>query len=112
MGCSGGRVGIAAFLTLAAAPAASAGLLDAPYVPESIAMPALRSCAAQGPGFVAVPGSDTCVRLGGRARIEAGTLARAGGARITSTGQLAIDARVQTDYGPARAFVRLRSRQP
>ena len=29
-------------------------------------------CAAFGPGFAAVAGSDTCVRIGGRVRVEAG----------------------------------------
>ena len=29
-------------------------------------------CAAYGPGFAAVAGSDTCMRIGGRVRVEAG----------------------------------------
>ncbi len=29
-------------------------------------------CAAYGPGFAAVAGSDTCIRIGGRVRVEAG----------------------------------------
>ena len=31
------------------------------------------SCAAFGPGFVKVEGSDTCVKLGGAIQIDAGT---------------------------------------
>jgi len=30
-------------------------------------------CAAYGPGFTSVEGSDTCIRIGGRVRVEAGT---------------------------------------
>lgn len=92
--------------------AAWAGPLDAPYVRENLAMPDLRNCAAQGPGFLAVPGSETCLRIGGRVRTEAGTRLRPGGAPVTASGRLAVDARTQTAYGPVRAFVRLRSAQP
>jgi hypothetical protein len=31
------------------------------------------NCAGYGPGFTSVEGSDTCIRIGGRVRVEAGT---------------------------------------
>ncbi len=34
---------------------------------------ALDSCAAYGPGFTKVEGSETCLHIGGRVRVEAGT---------------------------------------
>jgi len=30
----------------------------------------VRICAVHGPGFFYIPGSDTCIRIGGRARFE------------------------------------------
>jgi hypothetical protein len=43
-------------------------------VPAPKSTPAKRAepCPAYGEGFVKLPGSDTCVRLGGYVRIEAG----------------------------------------
>ncbi len=102
--------------TLAAAlPLASpalAGPFDGPYRPEAVAMPHLRTCDAHGPGFAALPGSGACVRVGGRVRAEAGTGLRPEAGPIRASGRLSVDVRPQTDYGPARAFVRLRAGQP
>jgi len=30
----------------------------------------VRICAVHGPGFFYIPGSDTCIRIGGRARLR------------------------------------------
>ena len=73
---------------------------------------AARPCPAHGPGYVHMPGTGTCMRVGGRVRGEA----QAGGRRTStgdtvgfrSEGRLNIDARTQTDYGPVRTFVRVR----
>jgi len=73
---------------------------------------AARPCPAHGAGFVQLPGTETCVRVGGRLRGEA----QAGGRRISaddivgfrSEGRLDLDARTQTNYGPVRTFVRIK----
>ena len=70
----------------------------------------VRVCSAYGAGFFYIPGTDTCLRVGGRVRAEylyqetfdrrestIGFLAR---------GRLNVDARTQTEYGTLRAFFR------
>lgn len=74
---------------------------------------AVRSCARHGQGFVEVPGTATCIHLGGRVRAEAGTAARrrsAGEVGTSTAAHLSIDTRTDTGYGPLRSFVRLRAR--
>ena len=74
-----------------------------------------RSCAQQGPGFVEVPGTATCIRIGGRVRAEAGSvtrrrIAREVGAGTGTSARLSVDTRTDTAYGPLRSFVRLKLR--
>ena len=70
----------------------------------------VRVCTAHGAGFFYIPGTDTCLRVGGRARFEyqySSQNARA--ANVSSwrgLGRLNIDARTATPYGTLRAFVR------
>src|SRR5688572_11033035 len=79
---------------------------------RATAASAARPCPAYGAGFVQVPGTETCVRIGGRLRGEA----QAGGRRtltreivgFRSEGRLNFDTRTQTDHGPVRTFVRVR----
>jgi hypothetical protein len=84
----------------------------------------VRICTAYGAGFFFIPGTDTCLRVGGRARGEFNFAnARSRGvynpttfAPVTSSnadqtgfrglGRLNLDARTQTAYGTLRAFVR------
>jgi hypothetical protein len=73
---------IAAVAALAIAPGASAqtATTSTPKAPSNWSVPAPKStpakraepCPAYGEGFVKLSGSDTCVRLGGYVRIEAG----------------------------------------
>jgi len=74
----------------------------------------VRVCNAYGAGFFYIPGSDTCIRISGRARydflyqtskVRTGT----GGDQTGYLGLMRInlDARTQTDYGTLRAFLRL-----
>jgi hypothetical protein len=73
----------------------------------------VRVCSAYGAGFFYIPGTDTCLRVGGRARFEyeyrsqrdLNTTNDNSGYR--GLGRLNIDARTQTAYGTLRAFVRL-----
>jgi hypothetical protein len=70
----------------------------------------VRVCTAYGAGFFYIPGTDTCLRVGGRARFEAQFVSnRSRNADLTGyrgLGRLNLDARTQTPYGTLRAFVR------
>jgi hypothetical protein len=84
----------------------------------------VRICTAYGAGFFYIPGTDTCLRVGGRARFEYGFGSyRSRGVYNPTTlapiptsindesgfrgmGILNLDARTQTAYGTLRAFVR------
>ncbi len=73
----------------------------------------VRVCTAYGAGFFYIPGTDTCLRVGGRARFEAGyvqSFSRSGAngdlTQYRGLGRLNLDARTQTAYGTLRAFVR------
>jgi hypothetical protein len=70
----------------------------------------VRVCSAYGAGFFYIPGTDTCLRVGGRVRAEYTVGTRFGdtgdayGTR--SRGRLNIDARTATAYGTLRTFFR------
>ncbi|GJD53372.1 hypothetical protein OPKNFCMD_6147 [Methylobacterium crusticola] len=73
----------------------------------------VRICSAYGAGFFFIPGTDTCLRVSGRARFEAaysqGYSRGAGNGDLMGyrgLGRLNLDARTQTAYGTLRAFVR------
>ena len=75
----------------------------------------VRVCTAYGAGFFYIPGTDTCIRLSGRARFEGGYqtgYSRQSGSTGDSAGystrlRINVDARTQTGYGTLRAFLRL-----
>ena len=74
----------------------------------------VRVCTAYGAGFFYIPGTDTCIRLSGRARLDVGyqpTGSRSGTNGDTTgyigLARINVDARTQTGYGTLRAFVRL-----
>jgi hypothetical protein len=98
-----------AFAAIGAAHAA-----DLP-VKKAVPIEYVRVCTAFGAGFFYIPGTDTCLRISGRARFEAGTQPsytrqfNQGGDTTGYRGLLRInmDARTQTAYGTLRAFVRL-----
>ncbi|MGY2046913.1 porin [Methylobacterium sp. JK268] len=99
------RAWIAAFVAWPLATAAHALDLDLPRV----AAP----CPEQGPRFSKVPGTETCLRIGGRVTAEAGTARRAhpgdpGAAAVAAGARVDLDARTETELGPARTFIRLR----
>jgi hypothetical protein len=70
----------------------------------------VRICAVHGPGFFYIPGSDTCIRISGRARYEfvgGQSFSRGGGnTSQVALGRIALDARTQTDWGLLRAYMR------
>ncbi|MGO4571403.1 porin [Microvirga sp. 2TAF3] len=62
------------------------------------------------PGFSALQGSDTCVRVSGRMRAESviGSARTRGSNAFQSgaSGRVQLDVRKQTEYGPLRAVIR------
>ena len=105
-------------LLASAAAFIAAGAAHAADLPVNKAVPVeyVRVCGAYGAGFFYIPGTDTCLRIGGRARFEGGyqpSYTRQSGTNSGDTsgyqGRLRInlDARTQTAYGTLRAFVRL-----
>ncbi|VUD70175.1 Porin Omp2b [Methylobacterium symbioticum] len=103
-------------LTGAASLVTAGGAAQAADLPVKKAAPIeyVRVCSAYGAGFFYIPGTDTCLRVGGRARFEYAMQAPL--SRGTSVGdysgyrglaRINIDARTQTAYGSLRAFVRL-----
>src|SRR3954468_11310527 len=87
----------------------------------------VRVCTAYGAGFFYIPGTDTCLRVGGRARgeyevrskVSRGVYSNTTFAPVTASnddqsgfrglGRLNLDARTETAYGTLRAFVRFES---
>ena len=71
----------------------------------------VRICAVHGPGFFYIPGSDTCIRIGGRARFEyvySQTYTKnTDPSSFNATARLVLDARTQTDFGLLRAYARI-----
>ncbi len=97
------------------AAVAGAQAADLP-VKKAVPIEYVRVCSAYGAGFFYIPGTDTCIRLSGRARLEIGyqpTSARSSnGSQGDTTGyrglaRINVDARTQTAYGTLRAFTRL-----
>ncbi|ACL56471.1 porin [Methylobacterium nodulans] len=97
-------LGSAAGLTVVAGAQAA----DLP-VKKAAPVEYVRICSAYGAGFFYIPGTDTCLRVGGRARFEATyvqPLIRGDTTGYRGLGRLNLDARTQTGYGTLRAFVR------
>lgn len=95
----------------AAALAATTGA-QAADLPSKKAAPVeyVRVCSAYGAGFFYIPGTDTCLRVGGRVRAEyrySEPFRRAADSTgFRTRGRLNVDARTQTAYGTLRAFFR------
>lgn len=98
-------------LGTAAGIAAVAGA-QAADLPSRKAAPVeyVRVCTAYGAGFFYIPGTDTCLRVGGRVRAEMGFAERwsrgGDGYGTRSYGRIQLDARTQTAFGTLRAFIR------
>ncbi|MFE1597889.1 porin [Methylobacterium sp. ID0610] len=99
-------LGSAAGLTVVAGAQAA----DLP-VKKAVPVEYVRICSTHGAGFFYIPGTDTCLRVGGRARFEATyvqPMLRSAGdtTGYRGLGRLNLDARTSTGYGTLRAFVR------
>lgn len=68
-------------------------------------------CSAYGPAFQAVPGTRSCVRVGGRVRAEAQveTSRKRSVERghVSADGRVYLDARTATEQGPLRTFIEM-----
>jgi hypothetical protein len=92
------------------AAVAGAQAADLP-VKKAAAVEYVRVCSTYGAGFFYIPGTETCLRVGGRVRAEylyAEPLIRAQDAiGFRARGRVQLDARTATAYGLLRTFVRL-----
>lgn len=70
----------------------------------------VRVCSAYGAGFFYIPGTDTCLRVGGRVRAEYTVGSRYGDQQdaygMRARGRLNVDARTATAFGTLRTFFR------
>ena len=70
----------------------------------------VRVCSTYGAGFFYIPGTETCLRVGGRVRAEYGVAERFNrgqdGYGFRARGRIQLDARTATAYGLLRSFVR------
>ncbi len=101
----------------AVATATTAQAADLPVAPEPVDY--VRVCDAYGSKFYYIPGTETCLRVGGRVRtqitinnfasdVEDGWGARGdNGYDWDTEGYLYLDARTATEFGTLRAFVTL-----
>jgi len=100
----------------AAAVATTAQAADLPVAPEPVDY--VRVCDAYGSQFYYIPGTETCLRVGGRVRTqvtinnmadeEDGWGARGdNGYDFATEGYLYLDARTATEFGTLRAFATL-----
>ncbi|SEC98730.1 porin [Bradyrhizobium erythrophlei] len=105
----------------AAALAAVGGVQAADLPVKAKAVEYVKVCSLYGPGFYYIPGTDTCIKLGGYLRVDVlantnadatGNTSGAGAAqnRFTngytwrSRGDLTIDTRTATEYGAVRTY--------
>ncbi len=101
--------GVAGFAAVSTASAADLGGIKKPAVAEYV-----RVCNAYGAGFFFIPGTDTCLKIGGRVRAEYYYLeskdrngAGASGSGFREQGRLLLDARTNSEWGVVRAFTRI-----
>ncbi len=76
-------------------------------LPKEAMAPTSEACPGR-PGFVRIPGTQSCTRLSGRVAAGAGI---GSGTRALATpdvtGRIAVDNRTQTDFGEVRTYVRI-----
>jgi hypothetical protein len=69
----------------------------------------VRRCAVQGEGYFAVPGTEACLRIGGRVRAEIRAKSifsrELDATGFRARGRINADARVPTEYGMLRSYV-------
>jgi hypothetical protein len=105
----------------AAVLVASSGAMAADLPVKAKAVEYVKVCSLYGPGFYFIPGTDTCIKLGGYLRVDvlantnsdaSGNLSGAGGAQNRFTNgytwrsreDLNVDTRTATEYGVVRTY--------
>ncbi|WP_265515610.1 porin [Nitratireductor luteus] len=85
---------------------------DMVVVPEPEPMEYVRVCDVYGAGFFYIPGTETCLKIGGMVRYQIGfsdgDFGDNNGWRKYARGELNIDARSETEYGTLGAFIKFR----
>ncbi|MEE1658167.1 porin [Microvirga sp. CF3062] len=80
-------------------------------VAKAAAVEYVRVCSTYGAGFFYIPGTETCLRVGGRVRAEytylEPTTRESNSIGFLARGRVQLDARTATAYGLLRAFVRM-----
>ncbi|MEJ6781432.1 porin [Aminobacter sp. Piv2-1] len=90
----------AALLAVSGARAA-----DAVVVAEPEPMEYVRICDVYGAGFYYIPGTETCLKIGGLVRYEIGWADNDDGWRKTALARLKFDARSETEYGTFKRYI-------
>jgi len=80
---------------------------DAIFVPEPEPMEYVRVCDVYGAGFFYIPGTETCLKIGGYVRYQIDWDERDDGFRKFGRAQLTLDARSETELGTLRSFTEL-----
>ncbi|MBN7764148.1 porin, partial [Nitratireductor aquibiodomus] len=78
-------------------------------VPEPEPMEYVRVCDVYGAGFFYIPGTETCLKIGGMVRYQINWDENDDGWRKYARGELNIDARSETEYGTLGGFIKLRA---
>ncbi|MBN8241924.1 porin [Nitratireductor aquimarinus] len=92
-----------------AAAATGAKAADPIIVPEPEPMEYVRVCDVYGAGFFYIPGTETCLKIGGMVRYQINWDENDDGWRKYARGELNIDARSETEYGTLGGFIKLRA---
>ncbi|MBE1208560.1 porin [Aminobacter carboxidus] len=92
----------AALLAVSGAHAA-----DAVVVAEPEPMEYVRICDVYGAGFYYIPGTETCLKIGGLVRYQIDVKDTDDGWRKTATARLKVDARSETEYGTFKRYIEL-----
>src|SRR5688572_22516525 len=118
------RIALATAALLSAVPALGVAPTSAADLPvKAKAVEYVKVCSLHGAGFFYIPGTDTCIKIGGFVRTEwnhnaggsfAPTVNEAAGyyTRATDTlvnrtrGLVSFDVRSQTEYGTLRSYLR------
>ena len=93
---------------LATAGVTGAQAADAIVVPEPEPMEYVRVCDVYGAGFFYIPGTETCLKIGGYVRYQIDFAENDDGFRKFARGTLTVDARSETEYGTLGAFIEAR----
>ncbi|MEO3387777.1 porin [Mesorhizobium sp. CAU 1741] len=95
---------------VAAVAATGARAADAIVIAEPEPMEYVRICDTYGVGYFYIPGTETCMRIGGWVRYEIGTSDVLDGWSKLARGRLEINTRNESEWGTVAGYYRLDSR--